>query len=505
MTSETLTPAPTGRWLYGNFRRPVTVGITRRLGLVGSLMAFVGLLAVVLTIGAAGVLAGAIVFALVAALVGGMSLHDRHNRTALQRIATRAGFAWARSRGVTFYRSGPTGRVPYGVFALPGLAAGVRASEWDDQLGERFALLHHPGDGSYSVVLTGEPDGAALVDDEQINSWVGHWGAFLTSLAEEPDLVACSIVIETSPDTGTRLRTEIEGHIDPDAHPVAQAMLREVVDTYPAGSATVREWIVPTFTGAAAGTGKKRPTEEIVADLASRLPGLYGDLGATGAGAVRPATVAQVAEAVRTAYDPEMGPLFDLARANGEDTSLSWDEVGPSGTEAGWETLRHDGAVSVTYGMTLPPRGEVFADVLRRLQAPHPAIDRKRVVLLVEPIDPGRAPDVADRDVTNARSRAAGPKPSEAAVNDHAAARANAQAEARGAALLNFGLLVTITVTDPDRLLAARAALANLVGSARLRVRPMYGSQDSAFVAALPLGVVPWRHLKVPTGLSEAM
>jgi hypothetical protein len=490
--------------LHGNWRRPVSAGMNRRLGALGSLLVIVGLLAVIITIAVVGLLAGAAVFAVVALVVLGLSSRDRHHRSVLQRAATRIGFAWARARGATFYRSGPTGRVPYGEFALPGLAAGVRASEWVDGHGQPFAVLHHPADNSYSAVLTGEPDGAALVDPEQVNSWVSHWGGFLASLAEEPNLVACSVIIETSPDTGTRLRTEVEGASDGGAHPVAQAMLREVVDTYPSGTASVREWIVPTFTGAAAGTGKRRPAADVVAELAAQLPGLYGDLAATGAGAVRPATVAEVAEYVRTAYDPDMAALFDLARAAGEDTTLDWSEVGPAATEARWDTFRHDGAVSVTYGMSLPPRGEVFADVLRRLLAPHPHIDRKRVCLLVEPIDPGRAPDVADRDVTNARSRAAGSKPSEAAVNDYTAAKANASDEARGAGLVNFGLLVTITVTDPERLPAARAALANLVGSARLRVRPMYGAQDSAFIAGTGL-VVPWRHLKVSPDLSEAL
>jgi hypothetical protein len=498
------TAAPAGR-TYGNFRRPVSAGINRRLGLLGSLLCFVGLIAVILAIALFGLLAGAIVFAVVGVVVAALSSRDRHHRTVLQRVATRVGFMWARAKGATFYRSGPTGRVPYGVFALPGLAAGVRASQWTDGFGEPFAVLHHPADNSYSPVLTGSPEGAALVDDEQVDSWVAHWGGFLASLAEEPDLVACSVIIETSPDTGTRLRTEVEGASDPNAHPVAQAMLREVVDTYPSGSASVREWVVPTFSGAAAGTGKKRPTEDVVADLAARLPGFYGDLSSTGAGAVRPATLAEVSEEVRTAYDPDMAALFDLARAAGDDTGLDWSEVGPAATEAGWEVLRHDGAVSITYGMSRPPRGEVYSNVLARMLAPHPHIDRKRVVLLFEPIDPGRAPDVADRDVDNARSRATGPKPSEAAVNDHAAARSIAQSEARGAGLVNFGALITITVTDPERLPAARAALSNLVGTARLRVRPMYGSQDSAFVAALPLGVVPWRHLKVPTDLSEAL
>ena len=44
----------------------------------------------------------------------------------------------------------------------------------------------------------------------------------------------------------------------------------------------------------------------------------------------------------------------------------------------------------------------------------------------------------------------------------------------------------------------ARAAIDNLSATARLRVRLVHGSQDSAFAAALPLGLVLPKHLQVP-------
>jgi hypothetical protein len=503
----TITAERPGHRVYGNFRRPVSAGVGRTLGLIGTVILFGGLLVVIFTIAIFGLLWALIPGAVVLTLLGLVSIRDRHHRNLLQRAVTRIGFTWARWKGATIYRSGPVGRVPYHGFHLPGLAADMRVSEWTDTLDQPFALMHHPADNSYSVAFVAEPEGAALVDDEQIDDWVADWGGFLASLGEEPNLVACAVIIETSPDSGTRLRTEVEANADPASHPVAQAMLRECVETYPAGAANVTGWIVPTFSGAASGTGKKRPTDEVATDLGTRLPGLYGDLASTGAGAVRPATVDVLAEEVRVAYDPVMAALFDAARAAGDDAALDWSEVGPSGTDARWKTLHHDGSVSVTYGMTSPPRGEVYSSVLARVLAPHPAIDRKRVVLLFEPIDPGRAPDVADRDVVNAKTRATAGAGgvSERAVNDLHAAKNNAESEARGAGLLNFGALVTITVTDPDRLPAAEAAIDNLIGTARLRCRPLYGSQDSAFVCGLPLGVVPWRHLRVPADLAEAM
>ena len=51
------------------------------------------------------------------------------------------------------------------------------------------------------------------------------------------------MTVETAPDTGTRLRSEVEGSMDPDAPEFARAMLSEVVDSYPVGSATIRAYI----------------------------------------------------------------------------------------------------------------------------------------------------------------------------------------------------------------------------------------------------------------------
>jgi hypothetical protein len=82
---------------------------------------------------------------------------------------------------------------------------------------------------------------------------------------------------------------------------------------------------------------------------------------------------------------------------------------------------------------------------------------------------------------------------------------ATAAKEARGAGLVNFGLLVTATVTSADRLDAARQAIDHLAPTARIQLRPVYGSQDSAFAAALPLGRVLPAHLRVPGELREAL
>ena len=85
-----------------------------------------------------------------------------------------------------------------------------------------------------------------------------------------------------------------------------------------------------------------------------------------------------------------------------------------------------------------------------------------------------------------------------------AAERTRAE-EAAGAGLVNFGIMVTATVLDPADEADARAAVDNLAGTARVRLRPVYGAQDSAFAAALPLGLVLSRHLKVPAELRDKL
>ena len=227
---------------YGNWRRPMSAGLGA-LGTIGTAALLLGLIVVIVTMMFVGILA-----ALAVALAGGLgllslSVRNRHGRTLLQGAATRAAWARARASGAHLYRSGPLGQAGWGTFQLPGLAAASTLTEGRDSYDRPFALIRVPATGHFTVVFAADPDGASLVDDEQIDVWVAHWGQWLAALADEPGVVAVSVTIETAPDSGTRLRREVEGHLDPGAPSVARAMLREVVDTYPAGSATVKAMV----------------------------------------------------------------------------------------------------------------------------------------------------------------------------------------------------------------------------------------------------------------------
>lgn len=489
---------------YGNWRKPTSPGIGG-LGLVGTAVLFGGLLLVIFTMAVSWLLALVIGILFTLSLIP-LLMRDKHGRNGLQWGTARASWAKGVSSGQHLYRSGPLGRVPLGTCKLPGLLAGSKLYEAQDAYGRPFAHLHVPSTNHHTVVLTCNADGASLVDPLQVETWVAYWGHWLSQLGHEPSLVAASVTVEAAPDTGERLREEVESNLVPGAPALAQAVLREVVNAYPAGSASLSTRIALTYSGASRTTGVRRTPDDVAVEIGTRLPGLCAGLQMTGAGPARPMTGQELIEAVRVAYDPSVAVYIDQARAAGEDTGLSWDEAGPIAGEEAWGHYRHDDAFSVTWSMSEAPRGAVFSNSLSRLVAPHPDILRKRVTLLYRPHDPATAARLVERDRKDALFKAKQSKTANA--RDSVAVRAAEQAaqeEATGAGLVRFGMLVTATVASAAELKLAASAMDELSASARVLMRRVYGSQAAAFAAALPVGLVIPSHLKVPATIREAM
>lgn len=490
---------------YGNWRKPASSGLFG-LGSLGTGIMLGGLMLSILVTMAAGLLRGLITFAVLAAVLGAILTRDRHGKSLVDRALARFGWSSATRKGAHLYRSGPLGFALWGTHQLPGIAAQLRLSEHTDSYGRRFALIYAPSTRTYTAIIATEPDGASLVDPDQVDVWVADWGHWLANLADEPGIEACAVTVETAPDTGHRLRWEVRSNVDPNAPAFARAMLSEVVDRYPSGSSVIKAYVTLTFASVSSATGKKRSDSEMGRDLAARLPGLTGSLSSTGAGAARPLGAAEVCEVIRVAYNPGMAPLVDEAHSEGEDTGLDWSDVGPVAAEAEWDGYRHDDAYSVTWSMTTAPRGNVQSSVLARLLAPHRDVARKRVTLLYQPIDAAKAAAIVESDLRSAQFVATSTsKPSARAVLATRSAGATASEEASGAGLVNFAILVTATVLDLERLAEAKAAVDNLAATARLRLRPVYGAQASAFAAALPLGLILPKHLKVPASVRERL
>lgn len=492
---------------YGNWRRPQSPGVAG-LGLLGTGVLLIGMLAVVVLL-AVSVVAAAVGVAVVAMALAPLVYRDRHGRNGMQKLGAFAAWSVGRPLGWRTYRSGPLGRAPTRRFGLPGLAAQMTATDAVDAWGRPFVLLHHPATAHVSTVLETAPDGNALVDQETVDQWVAHWGAWLTTLGQETGLVGAQVTVETAPDPGTRLGREVEVHLDARAPELARRVMHEVVESYPAGSASISCRIALTWSRYGAFGGPKRGLHEMAVEIGNRLPGLSAPLAAAGAGAAEPMTSAALAGAVRVAYDPAAQALIEELGPAG--AGIDWADAGPVAQEEGPDWLSHDGATSVTWAMSQAPRGVVYSSVLAKLLAPHPDIARKRVSLLYRPHDSARAAELVERDRRDALFNASGGRRRVVSARSSHSVKAAEQAaeeEARGAGLVRFGMLVTATVmgqAGPAQLRQTEAVVDSLATSSRVVLRRAWGGQSAGFLAALPLGLVLPAHLRVPAGLREAM
>ncbi len=219
---------------YGNWRRPVTAGILG-LGRAGTYTLLVGLLVAVLLTILTTLFVGLGFFVVLAAVLAAVVSKDRHHRSLVMRVGERLVWLRSRSTGANLYRSGALARAGFGSGQLPGLAAQSSLTEYLDSYGSPFAVIGIPSTGDLTIVIETSPDGSSLVDQDQVDVWVAEWGQWLAALGDEPGVVGAAVTIETAPDTGARLRTEVEQRIDPNAPPFARRVLEEVVASYPIG------------------------------------------------------------------------------------------------------------------------------------------------------------------------------------------------------------------------------------------------------------------------------
>lgn len=501
MASVSASASDNSRPTYGNWRRPRRPGLGP-LGLLGTVATFGGLV-VVLLASLISLVAAITVLVPLFILISPIAVRTADGRNVYQLVASRIGWLNRKSKGATTYVAGPLSTRSGGRFSPPGLLSRVKMHEGRDAYDRPFGVLHYPGRNLYSVVLACEPDGGSLIDSEQVDIWVACWGDWLSRLAHEPGLRGASVIVETAPDTGTRLASEVLPNIDPGAPPAARAVMEEVVDRYPQASSEMHTYIALTY----GPVGTRRKPDEVVTDLAMRLPGLLSGLVASGGGSAYPLSAERIAETVRVAYDPVVAPDVLNARAEKAATGLEWEDAGPAATVETVNSYRHDSGVSRTWLLTLAPRGTVRSNVLRGLLEPARGTRRKRVCLMYRPIDPATSARIVETDRRNAHFTASSGRGlvQARAAKEMRAAEQTAAEEATGAGLVEFSLMLTVTVDDESQLSDAATTVRNLQASSRVQMRPADRMQASAFTCTLPVGVLPWEHTLIPHEVREAL
>jgi len=487
---------------YGNWRRPRKAGLGP-LGLLGTIGLFGGLVLVLLA-SMVSMRAAVVLGIPIGALLAPLAIRTQDGRHVYSMAAVRVGWLRRKSKRQHLYVSGPLSARPGGRFRPPGLLSRVSMLEGHDPYDRPFGVLYHRSRHQFTIVLGCEPDGGSLVDPDQVETWVALWGDWLSRLAHEPGLRGASVVVETAPDPGTRLATEVLGRIDPNAPPVARAVMEEVVETYPEASSEMNTYITLTYS---APGGQRRDPQLMLTDLALRLPGLVSGLVAAGGGRAEPLSAERIAEVVRVAYDPAVAAEVLDVRARNGSSGVEWADAGPVAAVETVNYYQHDSGVSRSWLLTLAPRGTVHSNILRDLLDPVPGIRRKRVALLYRPIDPATSARIVEADRRAAQFMANSTRGlvRARAISEVQAAEQAAAEEASGAGLIEFSMVVTLTVDSPEEIRDADVTMRNLLGATRIAMRPADRLQAAAFTCALPVGILPWEQTIVPRDLQEAL
>lgn len=484
---------------FGNLTVPRRSGL---LGLsMGHSLALIPLILIIIMLAVRGWITASLLLAgagLVAAVL--LLATRKQGRSIYGRLMLRLSHHHRARTNKTLYLAGPTGFTPDGQTRLPGLMATSRLSEHTDSYGQPFGLirLSSRGHHNYSVALECYPNGDNLVDEQDIDTQVSHWAAWLTQRGLDEGIRGASVTIESSQDSGFRLQQLLANGYREDAPDFAKQVVAAIADTDPADAPQLVARISVTFDGRRLdGKSGDRGPAEMAEEIGNKLPGILSGLANTGAGAVRPCTAQEIIDFTRIAYDPTTAAVIEEKQA-AEGTGLRWEDSGPSFAQDAFDCYRHDRAVSKSWTMYEGPRGVITSHALARLTAPSQGALRKRVTLLYRPIPADQTTTVVENEQKDAMFSGSQQRVSVRARQRLAAARKTAEEEALGSGLTRFGMIITISVKDPEALRTFERTVPGMVSHAKLRVREALGNQAVTFQAGLPLGMVLPDHMMIP-------
>lgn len=435
-------------------------------------------------------------------------------RTVDEWMVTAVSFQVLKARGQSRFRSGafaPPGPDPASPppMDLPGVLAPIRILSAETGTGATMAVLYHPHERTYTAVARIRFLGLGLADGGRRDAPVSGWGRLLAGLCVEGHpIVRVQAIQRSRPEDGVALRSWHDDHLAPDAPRQAAAVTAELLASALPASVCREEWLAFTMDQRrasqairAAGGGEAGASAVLVRHVRA-LAGAVSDAELEVDGWL---TSRELAEVIRTAFDPDSGPPLARRRhaqesaaaagrppsglAAGVDPGLA----GPVEAEASWGSYRHDSGTSVSYMIYDWPRGEVYATALFPLLGD--GTSGRAVSLYLQPLSPREAErrvlaERTQRDVAiRLRQRTGQIVPEHEKAAQRRADEQDVE-RAAGHGLVRFSGYVSVTVTDEAALADAIAALEADAAAARIEVRRMWGAQDVGFaLAALPAGL----------------
>ncbi|SJN25106.1 putative integral membrane protein [Microbacterium esteraromaticum] len=456
--------------------------------------------------------------ALLLAIVGVWFLETgrKQGRTRLERAVGARMFRKAKKKGATTYLSGPTSRMPDGSHRAPGLLASTEMFEGTDHLGRPFAFLWDRVKRTGTVFFTAASSGLDLQDQDTIDFLVDGWGGYLHQSSTLAALEQVSVTVTSMRDTGERLPAAVAEHrsrVDASVVPTfSREAVDEIVAAVNAGTGRVDARLAVTFSGAPdADQGlEARSREDLMGEVMVHLPAMIEQLELSGGGVVSYLAAQEIIDTTYVAYNPEAAVAVERARLSGVGTGLTWEEVGPVYANAdNIERYEHGAGFSQSFQVWRAPAGVFRESSMMALLKPDDISEQKRVTILYRPMTMEQSQSrvqtaVADADYeTNQKGRKATGAQLASAGR---VKQTETEVSARGAALIRFSFIITVTVMDPAALRRVPSMVRNAAQTGvQLSVRPATGNEDASFAIGLGLGIVPAKWATVSPQLRQAL
>lgn len=391
---------------------------------------------------------------------------------------------------------------------LPGFLAPIRILVADMGNGRELAVAHNRHEQTYTAVAKVRFPGIGLVDSGRRDQRVAGWGSLISGLCTEGNpITRVQALQRLVPESGAELRRWHEDHISDDAPVLALDVSQQLLGAATVATSTREAYLAFTLDARRAAHAIKTAGGGSAAAanvLARHMRAVTGSVTSADLVIDEWLTPRDLAEVIRTAYDPESVRHLSERRAAAESSAATGRHVdglpagvdpglsGPAAAQTNAGNYAHDGATSVTYWVYNWPKHQVPATCLAPLLGE--GAHRRSFSMHIEPL----SPRIAERDVMRERTaRSVAVRMRERTgqiVPEHekdALFRANEQdaERAAGHGLARFTGYVTVTVTDPDQLPDACAALEADAAAARIELRRMWFAQDIGFaLSCLPLG-----------------
>ncbi|KQB84073.1 SCO6880 family protein [Corynebacterium oculi] len=421
-------------------------------------------------------------------------------RTLAQHVQMRWQYHRKVKRGEHEYVSGGLSRMPGGQHRLPGLLARTEIIAASDGAGRDFAIIVDRLRREATVVFDCQLSGQTAMMQEERNAMTASWGRWIAGLSLSGDVLAASVSVGVRPGSGELVRREVDSIMDENAPWLARRVMEDAAELLSVGVPEIDAHVAVTVK--LDGEGLKE--DAFVSNLATRVPTWAEDLSWAGILASPMDEQALVAR-VHQGFNPAAETEFERLKVAGQSHGLSWDDAGPGWARDEKDRYAHEGVYSVTWEMAEAPRSTFEDHVLTSITAPHSRVLRKRVTLLYRPFHAGEGAkkvEAEHRDALTAlnsskkiRSAAAGMR-----VEHTNAARI---AQARGAQLGRYSLLVTATVDEVAEIPRMVHDVEQLGSGSSLRLQVATLQQDAAFICGLGVGQLPWTRESV-SGLARA-